>query len=503
MFSPSSIWPSDLRPRVIGEAIIIGRDTVLARRVVDQGLWTLDRPRPAVTARLLSAAYGKPIAEDDWCMQRFDRACLALRGNPTEADRLLRDMPHPEVAAMPELAKAAKLLKDGVAPDRLDRALRNPNLKLPRTPAWAPELALSEDGVVLGDGTIIAPLTDLPGGGCGLGIEGREAEILALLSIARREPAPPAMLTKLTVASQALAAGDPARAAMVLCQSGQPRIDDRELAKGLASAAELMADGMSPAALLKAIGMKPVKWGRETLGKYNPDEPRDNRGRWTDGSADHDGHMIPIETDCYIGPKANRKNENDKAFPYHTLTLSNGSQVMNYKGEPMSEPDGVSLKDNVLWGQSLRRLSPENSALKDDIMASTFAPAVGPMDYQRRMSVDPLINREYVDYGNYNFGAVAAAAGYNLDYALKGGATVNHSSDKSGCYGGNIQSQTMIIKGYADYMQGKIAPLPDDVQPWDQPLNPKAYIKGCKEREEKANKEKNLDIEGEDREERD
>ena len=265
----STIWPCDLRPRVIGEAIVIGRDTVLARRVDSQGLWTLDRPRPAVTARLLSVAYGKPIAEDDWCMQLFDRACLALRGNPTEADRLLRDMPHPEVAAMLELAKAARLLKDGVAPDRLDRALRNPDLRLPRTPAWAPELALSEDGVVLGDGTVIAPLINLPGGGCGLGIEGREAEILALLSIARREPAPPAMLTKLAVASQALAAGDPARAAMVLCQSGQPRIDDRELAKGLAGAAELMADGMSPASLIKAIGMKPAE-AVDRLGKSNP-----------------------------------------------------------------------------------------------------------------------------------------------------------------------------------------------------------------------------------------
>ena len=48
----STIWPSDLRPRVIGEAIVIGRDTVLARHVDSQGLWTLDRPRPAVTARL-------------------------------------------------------------------------------------------------------------------------------------------------------------------------------------------------------------------------------------------------------------------------------------------------------------------------------------------------------------------------------------------------------------------------------------------------------------------
>ncbi|HLN24839.1 MAG TPA: hypothetical protein VK558_12745 [Patescibacteria group bacterium] len=59
--------------------------------------------------------------------------------------------------------------------------------------------------MVLGKGTVIAALADLPGERTGLAVEGCEGRILTLLSIARDDLAHPQAFRTFAVASNALA----------------------------------------------------------------------------------------------------------------------------------------------------------------------------------------------------------------------------------------------------------------------------------------------------------
>jgi|GEM_PF-5348012 len=244
-----------LRPRVVGDAIYLEKSTLLAQRVGRNGLWNLDRPKPAAAAKLLSLAYGKCISVGDGMMELYEQACQALLRNPNEAERLLANLKPPAGEIGDGLEKALRLMKSGVAPDQLETTLRREPLGLKATPGWAESLTLCEDGVVLGEGTVIAPLTELSTGGTGLEIEGREAGILTLLSIARADLAPPQVLEKLVSASRALARGNTAQAAITLCQLGQPPLQDRALAKSLAFAAYRLSLGQYPGDLMKAHGL--------------------------------------------------------------------------------------------------------------------------------------------------------------------------------------------------------------------------------------------------------
>ena len=83
---------------------------------------------------------------------------------------------------------AYRLVRTGVPGSQLASAVRRAKLDLGETPPFCDRLTLCDQGVVLGSGTVIAPLVELPGGRFGLKVEGRAEEILALLSIARGAP---------------------------------------------------------------------------------------------------------------------------------------------------------------------------------------------------------------------------------------------------------------------------------------------------------------------------
>lgn len=269
-----------LRARVVGDAIFLGKSTILAKRVVVNGLWNLDRPKPEAAARLLSMAYGKRISVIDGTMRLYEQACQALLRNPNEAERLLAHLSAPAGEVGEKLDTATRLLKCGVAPDRLDMALRREHLGLLEAPSWAEHLTLCDEGVVLGEGTVIVPLAELPAGGTGLEIAGHEASILALLSIARAELAPPQVLEKLASASRALAKGNVAQAAIALCQMGQPPLQDRAMSKSLAFAADRLEKGVPANELMKAYGfIDQGQLSKATARGWDPNKhPRQSAG---------------------------------------------------------------------------------------------------------------------------------------------------------------------------------------------------------------------------------
>ncbi|HVI51042.1 MAG TPA: lysozyme [Candidatus Sulfotelmatobacter sp.] len=271
--------PSNRRPRIVGDAVVIGKSTIIARRYVLHGVWEVEKHHPVALSRLLSMAYGKRISSGGDMVKLLEKAAAALPRNPREADQLISGLPEPLAEAEERIEEANRLLKDGVSPYRLAEAMRGEKLGLSPAPAWTEHLTLCDKGIVLGKGTVIVTLTD-----DGLDLEGKEAEVLALLSLARRCLAPPETLEKLASVSRAMMAGNISVAAISLAQLGQPPLQDEYLAKSLTFAANKLKRGVKPLELLKKAG-----FSRATLEKaygksisFNEDiHPRDEKGKFT------------------------------------------------------------------------------------------------------------------------------------------------------------------------------------------------------------------------------
>lgn len=80
------------------------------------------------------------------------------------------------------------------------------------------------------------------------------------------------------------------------------------------------------------------------------------------------------------------------------------------------------------------------------------------MDYQRTYGSNGLINSTYIDFGNFNFGVVAAAMGYNQAQALAGAGLANllGSGNKSGAFFTNPRNNVFIKAGYSAFISGRI-----------------------------------------------
>lgn len=103
--------------------------------------------------------------------------------------------------------------------------------------------------------------------------------------------------------------------------------------------------------------------------------------------------------------------------------------------------------------------APLVTPIRDAAMSALFFQN-GFFDYQRKYSENGLINRTHIDFGNYNFGVVAAAAGYSLNQAFLGAGVANLFGwgDKSGQFFGNPKNIPFIAAGFLAYKNGKIGP---------------------------------------------
>jgi hypothetical protein len=136
----------------------------------------------------------------------------------------------------------------------------------------------------------------------------------------------------------------------------------------------------------------------------------------------------------------------------------------------MLMPADVSLADNARQGEALGNGSlGDGSRPQDDAMIRWFFPGRGSMDYQSLYGKNGQYNENYVDVTNYNFGVVAAAAGYSKEEMLAAAGSVNWAADlwyqlhgqkpndQSGQYGNKERNADMIVKGFEDYKAGRIA----------------------------------------------
>ena len=146
---------------------------------------------------------------------------------------------------------------------------------LRRRRAFHASPALTKDGLEFGAGIMLAR-RDASGA---LDLSD-EDHMHVLLAVCCGAPTPEVART-FARADAIYRAGDACLAHIHLAQLGLPLLDEERAFAGFI-ADRLMAAGLAPAALEKALG---VERG-ECFGKYDPDQPRDERGRWTsDGGA--------------------------------------------------------------------------------------------------------------------------------------------------------------------------------------------------------------------------
>jgi len=129
-------------------------------------------------------------------------------------------------------------------------------------------LAFAKAGLVLGAGTILAPMRRNGAGAEILDLSG-EDRILAALTAAFLAPVDVALLGKLRQASDLWSRGEKSLAQIYLTQLFLPQIDEAQAFR-LFLADRLMASGFSPRELCKQLGFD-LPAG---LKKYGPDQPR-------------------------------------------------------------------------------------------------------------------------------------------------------------------------------------------------------------------------------------
>jgi len=451
MLVPSHSAPRR-RPRLEGDSILLGKSTLLARRIVVQGCWEVEVTSDEALSALLSLAYGKSASAMTPMVKTIRSAAGHLIRNPSQASALLTASPEPAEGSDAILAQAADLLQRGVEPRRLEKALRRTHLKLPETPDYCPSLRLTDKGVVLGKGTVIAPLQDHPEGGTGLAVAGRETRILTLLSLAKNDLADETkVMGSLGAASRALTKGDAALAAIALCQMGQPRLEDECLAKRLASASAKLRSGTDPQALLKAHGLPVRRNGRQPdwLRKYDVNQLRHPKGtheggRFAPKDASDPASMTPEQKQA---EQAKLSDAHDKAMlAAHTYWDPDNPDA----GPEPALPSGYRKAS----GEELEKLGITSNDLSPDDGSSLHAELFvkdGPNDPQYVLAfrgTRPDADQDWLNNGEQGMGFHAEAYDRAKELAKTLAARTDGNLSFTGhSLGGGLASAAAVTTG--------------------------------------------------------
>jgi hypothetical protein len=288
--------------RLINNEITLGSAVPLARRYAKDGFWQIEcLERPAMAA-LLAYACDPRGPDPDNCAEVVHGAIGLIGRDDNRVRATLRALPLCASASKEDTRVAHRLVRAGVLGPQLAAAVRRAKLGLGETPPYCEGLTLCDRGVVLGYGTVIAPLVEQPDGRFGLSIDGRTEEILALLSVARGAPAPANTLDRLRSVSQALQRGDRVLAEIGLALVGQPALAGRAAAEALAKMADALRAGVDPRLLTMTLEIaSPVE-------KANPDDPK--HPGWPKGAPNSQGGRFRPKTpdDDPNGPPEERPN---------------------------------------------------------------------------------------------------------------------------------------------------------------------------------------------------
>ncbi len=169
------------------------------------------------------------------------------------------------------------------------------------------------------------------------------------------------------------------------------------------------------------------------------------------------------------------------------LTYADGKPVINpWTTQPYERPPGFDMQRNLLAGQAIKDNSEYLLATgdpplgRDAMFAPLFRPG-GDMDYQRPNGFSGPVQIRYRPIGYYNYGVIAAKAGYGKTEALHNAGLYNrifggkwfgangvntllgHPPSFDNSYGLNgDDARQFIEQGYDDYMNGLWTPFPSE-----------------------------------------
>jgi len=282
----------------------------------------------------------------------------------------------------------------------------------------------------------------------------------------------PLKQTKLMLAQQELIQdrAENQREAAAQAIEMQQRQQDRSLKAVIATAKLAQTPDALAAARACAAGYPVVGAGVGTVPQFQ-----------TGGGAPDTSAASPSDQATTSPEQATSDTASDGGFeetsqPVDTLRRPSGDLVLNpLTGMPLIMPRGVSLQDNIATGRAMKENytkavnSVDESQGESDVnsqMAAEFARAMQmyaqfaagkPMDYQRTSG---YFNDLYTPFSSYNFGAVARAAGYSQEEALRAAGLYNwlrSTGDKSGIYGNNPKNVPLIKQGWEqqpEFVQG-------------------------------------------------
>jgi len=165
-----------------------------------------------------------------------------------------------------------------------------------------------------------------------------------------------------------------------------------------------------------------------------------------------------------VAPASPAPASNPEPFQTQILAYPDGTPVLNHEGWPMLRPVGMDVRKNIEEGKRIAPLAdirgPAGEPLdgRDMAMVNMFTQG-GSMDYQRPngyfaawLSPKDNYKGEYRDLGYYNYGAVAAAAGYSRDDAVQAAGLHNSLFSANGL---SDDAEKNIKKGWDDVDGGR------------------------------------------------
>lgn len=187
-------------------------------------------------------------------------------------------------------------------------SLRKSWENLGRFAAIEPALTITEAGLVLGAGTVLAKHMTTAGGSPALAVTGNEERILALLTVACARRVDPGVIGHIHRTAASCSRGEIDLARIHLAYARLPSLGDAKTASyRLFLADELLNDGMPPRELLVGCGLDPSALDAIKAG-FNPDEPRvpagnPDGGEWTtSGDAEAAPQLMsPIGNGTLVG----------------------------------------------------------------------------------------------------------------------------------------------------------------------------------------------------------
>jgi hypothetical protein len=150
-------------------------------------------------------------------------------------------------------------------------------------------MTITEEGLVLGAGTVLAKMEHRRGRAPELVLDGAEERILALLAAAYGRPIEATVIDNIRRASDYCGEGEVCLALIQLVLSGLPQLEDETASPRLFVAEKLLDAGLAPRDLMKVLEIDPVPLDMLKAG-FDPNQARvpagngRGSGRWGNGN---------------------------------------------------------------------------------------------------------------------------------------------------------------------------------------------------------------------------